>query len=131
MRVIYPDISTIIGFNPHNPEKPFWMQRGFNFLVYFDDGSKRVYRIPSGFESDGCTLKWKLLRLVFGCPHTPEYLIGSITHDWFCCNRHLIDRASASEIMYILFIREGVPEKKAKTMKLGVELFQKYWRKWE
>lgn len=129
MLVVCPDISRRIGFNPHRPKTPFVITISFNCII--SDVKEYRLRIPAGFESDGCTLRFKLLRAIFGCPHTPEYLIGSLIHDYCCKNRHLIDRNSASRAMRYMFIREGVAPWKANMMYIGVELYQKYYRKWE
>ena len=129
MKVILPDISKIIGYNPHNPSEPFWMQRGFNFSICTD--AEKTFHIPLGFESDGCTIKFKLLRLFFGCPHEPEYLIGSIIHDYFCKNRYLIDRQTASDTWEYILLQEGAKPEKVRFMKFWMNLYQKYYRKWK
>lgn len=131
MRVIYPDISEVIGYNPHRPDKPFWMQSGFNFIVVFSPSVRRAYHVPLKFQSDGCSLKHWLLRLFFGCQHTPEYLIASIVHDYFCNNKHIIPRQEASLVFRHVLIREGVSKKKANWMYTGVEFYFKYMERWE
>lgn len=129
MYVAYPNISKIIGYNPHNESKPFYLMQGFNFIVYGKE--KKVFHFPLGFESDGCTLKLRLLRLFFGCQHTPKYLIASLLHDFFTNNKYLIDRKTASEVFRYLLIKEGVEKWKANLMYFGVELYQKYWNRWK
>lgn len=130
MQVAYPNISKIIGYNPHNPAEPFWMQQGFNFIVYVDK-EKKVFHVPIGFQSDGCTIKSKLLQLFLGCPHEPKYLIGSIIHDYFCKNRYLIDRQTASDTFEYILLKEGANPEKVKKMKFWMNLYQKYCRRWE
>lgn len=129
MRVLYPNFSKLVGFNCHNKLEPFYTLSAIDILI-LDEGYCRNFHIPLGFTSDGCTLKWKLIRFIFGCPHTPEYLAGSIVHDFFCKHRYLINRKRASETLKYMLLREGVGPYKASIMVAGVDLFQKYWRKW-
>lgn len=130
MEVFYPSFSKLLGFNCHNPLKPFYTLSAIDFTVV-DTLYGRSFHIPLGFESDGCTLKFKLLRMIFGCQHTPEYLTGSIVHDFFCKNRSLIDRKRATEVFKYLLIAEGVSKRKAEFMTFWVDLYQKYYRKWK
>lgn len=131
MKVIYPDISKNIGYNPHNHKTPFYLLKGFEFKVYWNEKSCRTFRIPTRFMSDGCTIKAKLFQIVLGCSHEPTFLIASIIHDYFTYNKRLIDRKSASEILYQVLIAEKTPKWKAKLMYYGVELYQKYINKWK
>ena len=131
MEIRCPDISKLIGFNCSNKLEPFYTLNEINFIICWDKKNRKLFSIGKNFTSDGCTLKYKIIRFIFGCPHTPEYLRGSIIHDYFCKNRHLIDRKSASTAMRDLFIIDGVPVYKAYLMYIGVEIFQKFWRHWE
>lgn len=131
MKVIYPDISKMIGFNCHNPKEPFYVQRAINFIACWTDKIRKAFHIETGFTSDGCTLEGKILKAIFGCKHTPEYLAASIIHDYFTKNKHLIDRESASDIFEYVLIAEGVNPKKAKRMRYWMNLYQKHIRRWE
>ena len=130
MKVIYPDISKIIGYNYRNTKEPFYLKRAINFVAYWDKAKRKAFHIPMGFTSDGCTIP-KILQWILGCPHTPEYLPASIIHDFFVKNKHLIDRESASDIFEYILLVEGVDADKAKYMRYWMNLYQKYVRRWK
>lgn len=130
LSVLYPDISYLVGYNKSNKEEPFYLSEGVKFRVK-KNGNVFKYFIPKNFTSDGCTLKLKLLWLLVGCPHTPEFLPAALIHDFFCKNKHLIDRQTATEIFVYVLICEGVNCKKAHRMGFWMNVYQKYIRKWE
>lgn len=130
MKVKYPGFSTSIGYNPRNKKKPFYLDEDAIFIVT-DCELAKAYRIPQGFKSDGCTIKSKLLQILLGCQHTPEYVIGAFIHDYFCNNKAVIKRNYASRVFYCVLVQEGTPKWKAKLMYFGVEFYQKYWNRWD
>lgn len=127
--ILYPDISYIVGYNKSNKEEPFYLLEEVKFRVKKNGGVLK-FSIPKKFTSDGCTLKLKLLWLLIGCPHTPEFLTASFIHDYFCKNKHLIDRQTATEIFVYVLICEGVKLKKAYRMGFWMDLYQKYIKRW-
>lgn len=130
MEILYPKFSKLIGFNCHNHKEPFYTLASIDFSVR-NYNLLFNYHIPMGFTSDGCTLVLKVLWLIVGCPHTPEFLTASIIHDYFCKNKYLIDRKTASEIFVEILILEGVVESKARLMGFVMNLYQKHIEGWE
>lgn len=128
--VTYQDLSNIVGYNKSNKKEPFYLIAPFCFTIR-KNGKRTRFEIPKWFTSDGCTLRFRLLRLLFGCEHTPEYLTASLIHDYFCKNKQLIDRQTATEIFEYVLICEDVPVKKARLMSYWMNLYQKYIRNWE
>lgn len=130
INVLYPDISRIIGYNKSNKEEPFYLLDSISFRVRKNRSIFR-FNIPKDFTSDGCTIKLKLLWSIIGCPHTPEFLPASLIHDYFCKNKHLIDRQTATEVFVYVLVCEGVKLKKARCIGFWVNLYQKYIRGWK
>lgn len=128
--VLYPDISKLIGYNKSNKKEPFYLLDDVKFIINKSGEAKR-YKIPKSFAFDGCTFKLKLLWLIIGCPHTPEFLTACLIHDYFCKDKSIIDRQTATEIFVYVLICEGVKLKKARYMGFWMDLYQKYIRGWK
>ena len=120
--ITYTDISKAVGYNYKNKKTPFYIQKPFFFVI--DGGVPQ--KIGCGFLSDGCTLKLKILQLIFGCQHTCEYLPASLIHDWLMKYPQIVDydRKKSSQVLRAALIKEGVNPIKAQWMYLGVELAQ-------
>lgn len=89
MKIFYTDFSKSLGYNYKN-KKPLFITKSV-FVIIELDCKKIIYlKIPEGFESDGCTLKFKILWLLFGCPHTGKYIPASIIHDYILDNPELV-----------------------------------------
>ena len=127
---VYYNFERDIGFN-YKGKKPFYLLKQVFVKI---EREKRVQwlEIPQGFTSDGCSIP-KLLRFIFGCPHTPEYVPASIIHDYLVENPHLVDydRQRASLIFFHALINEDVCPVKAALMFLGVEIWQAFSNLWE
>lgn len=120
--ITYTDISKAVGYNYKNKETPFYLINPIFFVI---DGGV-PHKIERNFLSDGCTIKWRILQLLFGCMHTCEYLPGSLIHDWIMKHPHVVDydRKKSSQVLRAALLKEGVHPFKAQLMYLGVELAQ-------
>ena len=121
-----------IGFNYLNEKEPFYVLNEVYFIL-----DNKYFAIKKGFTSDGCTLKFKILKLIFGCQHTNKYLPASIIHDWILQNPHVVDfdRKKSSLIFKEALLKENVNKFFAELMFLGVEFWQwkenKKTKKWK
>lgn len=119
------NFQKLIGYNYSIPSMPFYM---IDTIIvessYFTNG---ILEIPKGFKSDGCTLKG-ILKMFFGCQHTPEYLPASIIHDYILSNPSVVNnnRRKSSQVLKEVLLLEGVTYWKATLMYIGVELYQ-WW----
>lgn len=129
MFIDYPNFSKLVGYDCKNKEKPLYLLKDVQIKIISDE--TKIVIIPKGFTSDGCTLKTKILKAIFGCEHTPEYVPASIVHDNFCTNKEFFQREEATEVFKIMLISEGVELKKAKQMAFWMNLYQKYIKGWK
>lgn len=124
MNIYYADFNKCIGYNCYNKSKPFYLLS--DVIVIIEENKKKIYlKLPKGFQSDGCTI-WKPFRLILGCQHTPEYVIGSIIHDYIINNPKTVKykRNLSSRILLNCWIKEGVNPVKAYIMYLCVDFYQ-------
>ena len=125
MKVFYTDFSNSLGFDYRN-EKPL-----FTFTEVFvivEVGTNKIIRIkiPKGFRSDGCTLKFRILWLLFGCPHTGKYIPASIIHDYLLKTLKLTynNIKMSSLIFRQVFLNEKVNIFTSNLMYLAVLIYQ-------
>lgn len=125
MEVFYTDISKSVGFNCKNKKKPFYLLYAIFFIVSHKNKKVRG-KIDKGFMSDGATIKFKILMLFIGCSHAPEFLGGSLIHDWLIEHPELVnyDRRLASKIFRRCLLNDGVSKWKANVMYYAVEIWQ-------
>lgn len=71
-----------------------------NTLIVIEDYEIDGVVIPRGFETDGLTLKIRLLRLLVD-KYSPKFSPFFVVHDWFCSkdNYSVADRVG-SEILF-------------------------------
>lgn len=123
MKITYSKTSfaTQIGFNYLSEENPFYVLKDLPFIV-----DNKYFIIEKGFQSDGCTLKFKILQLIFGCQHTNKYLPASLIHDFILDNPNLVgyNRRKSSLIFKKALLEEKVNIFFAELMFLGVEFWQ-------
>lgn len=129
-KVVVPDISELLGYNFKKSKAPLYLMRGFTFIVYSNRHSKKIFSIPEKFSYDGCTIP-KIFWFIIGCPHTPEFIVAALIHDYFCKDKSLIDRKTASRCLLYLLLANGVPKWKAYPMYYLVEIYQKYYNGWK
>lgn len=124
MQVNYTSFDKAVGYNCKNKKKPFYLL--YAVYVIVRDKDKLCFKLDDPkFTSDGCTL-WKIFWLIFGCPHSPEYLPASIIHDWILEHPETVNynRKLASRIFKIVLLNEGVSPLKAQIMYLAVDIWQ-------
>ena len=109
------------------------LEKGYTInLITFQNGmelnTKNIIRIriPEGFESDGCTLKLKILWLLFGCPHNGKYIPASIIHDYILDNPELVcyNVSISSQIFKQALLNEKVNIFTSNLMYLAVLIYQ-------
>ena len=125
MQVFYTDFSKSLGFNYKN-EKCLVVTRAI-FVIIEDILIQRIrLKIEEGFESDGCTLKLKILWLLFGCPHNGKYIPASIIHDYILSHPELVnnDVKIASRIFKQALLNEKVNIVTANLMYITVLVYQ-------
>ena len=95
-----------------------------DLFFYIDN---KMYRIPKGFISDGCSIP-KSLRWLIGNPLSSKYIIASIIHDWLYYT-HIFNRKQADNIFYKYLLDNGNCEYKSYIMFSTVRIFGiNYWR---
>ena len=131
MKILHTDMSKAIGYNYKNPKKPFYLLEDVKVAISYASNKKKRFTMEKGFVSDGCTLP-KVLRLFFGCQHTPEYLSASYIHDWAITHPEVFNynRKFTSKIFLTELLVSGVSPRKAYRMYLGVELWQSFSNLW-
>lgn len=138
MQVRYTNPENLIGFNPHEIVKPFFLTN--RLIVNIVELSFNLWVVvPLGFKSDGCSIPW-IFRLILGCKHNPKYVVASIIHDYIVENPQVVDynRKLSSQMFYNVLLKEKVNKYLAYVLYLGVEIGQIYntifkgkWRKHE
>jgi len=94
-------------------------------LMFYVDN--KMYRIPKGFASDGCSIP-KSLRWLIGNPLGNEYIKASIIHDWLYYT-HIFNRRQADIIFYKYLLDNGNCKYKSYIMFYTVRIFGiNYWR---
>lgn len=135
MEIFYAGFEKLISYNYKLKDKPFYLQDKIVVIAKFEDGHKIYIMIDKGFQSDGCTIP-KLLQIILGCPHTPEYLPAAIIHDYILEHPEIVkyDRKTASTIFFYALLKEGVCHTQAVIMYLAVDFWQwvrNFWtEKW-
>lgn len=126
MQVRYTNPENLIGFNPHEFVKPFFLTN--RLIVNIVELSFNLWVVvPLGFKSDGCSIPW-IFRLILGCKHNPKYVVASIIHDYIVENPQVVDynRKLSSQIFYNVLLKEKVNKYLAYVLYLGVEIGQIY-----
>ena len=123
MNVYYTDFSKILGFN-YKEKKPIYLLKPAFVIV--EDVKTLRFAIEQAFKSDGCTLKFRILWLFFGCPHTGKYLPESIIHDFILNNPSVVNysRKKSSQIFKQALLNEGVNIITATVFYFIVEIYQ-------
>lgn len=133
MKVYYSDFQEILGFN-YKEKKPLYLLKPA--FVVVEDGNFLRFAIKQAFKSDGCTLKLRILWLIFGCPHTGKYIPASIIHDYILNNPAVVNysRKKSSQIFKQALLNEGVNIITANIFYFIVEVYQAikniFVRKW-
>ena len=125
MKVFYTDFSKSLGFNYRN-KKSLFVSRAIFVIIELSPKNIIRIRIPEGFESDGCTLKLKILWLLFGCPHNGKYIPASIIHDYILDNPELVcyNVNISSQIFKQVLLNEKVNIFTSNLMYLAVLIYQ-------
>ena len=125
MKVFYTDFSKSLGFNYRN-KKSLFVSRAIFVIIELNPKNIIRIRIPEGFESDGCTLKLKILWLLFGCPHNGKYIPASIIHDYILDNPELVcyNMNISSQIFKQALLNEKVNIFTSNLMYLAVLIYQ-------
>lgn len=125
MKVFYTDFSKSLGFNYRN-KKSLFVSRAIFVIIELNPKNIIRIRIPEGFESDGCTLKLKILWLLFGCPHNGKYIPASIIHDYILDNLELVcyNVNISSQIFKQALLNEKVNIFTSNLMYLAVLIYQ-------
>lgn len=135
MQVDYTSFDKSVGYNCKNKKRPFYLLYGVYVLAR--EGNKKLYfkLDDPKYTSDGCTIP-RVFRIIFGCPHKPEYLPASLIHDWILEHPETVNynRKFASQIFKTVLLNEGVSPLKAHVMYLAVDIWQAlknvFIRKW-
>lgn len=125
MKIFYTDISKSLGYD-YKKDKPLYVTREIFVIVQLKNDKKIYLKIPKGFESDGCTLKFRILWLLFGCPHTGKYIPASIIHDYILDNHELVcyNVVMSSSIFKQALLNEKVNIFTSNLMYLAVLIYQ-------
>lgn len=123
MQVNYTQFSDKLGFN-YIDKRPLYLMDNV-FIIAQDEDGKYRFKIHRGFKSDGCTIP-KIFWILIGCPHTPEYIVASIIHDYILNNPKIVNfnRKKSSQIFRQVLINEGTNKFVAFIMYIIVELCQ-------
>lgn len=124
------EIVKVIGYNVTNNKKPFYLTK--EVFVIIETAEDTIgFTIPKGYTWDGATIKSKLVQLIIGCPHEPEFVVPSLIHDYLLDNKAIIqyNRKLSSDILEASLEDFGVAKLKIKAMVSLVDIYQKYWRK--
>ena len=128
MEIFYTDFSRLLGFD-YRDSKPLYLTSPVTVVV--STLNCICFVIPSGYRSDGCTLKFRVFWLLFGCPHTGKYVPASVIHDYVVENPELVngDLRLSTDIFYFVLLKEGVNGVIANLMRFFVYWYQKIFKK--
>ena len=79
---------------------PEFIATSNNTFILTKDYSIKGVIIPKGFETDGLTLKIRLLRLLID-KYSPKFSPFFVVHDWFCSkDNYVVADSLGSEILF-------------------------------
>lgn len=122
-----------IAVNPKAKKKPFILMNDIEYISNKYNGQNYRIFINKGYSWDGATIPRFLWRVV-GSQYNPEFLPGSMIHDFLCENKGLIEKKGAyvsTCIFKDILELYGVSSFKASVMFAAVYAFQKTRKGWK
>lgn len=103
-------------------------------VIIFDHINEKQYkfRVPKSYCYDGATIP-RLVWFFCGSPTDNRYMVGAMVHDILCEKHNYCgcDRELSTRILKALFIKGGTNKIQANIMCWFVDVFQKYFGKWD